>query len=211
MSARAEILERIRGALGAGAAVPDVPRAYDGPGAGPAAGDPAVVARFCERAAEYRATVRRVSAGALADAVAASLAEHGVRRIAVAPGAPESGQAVERVADDPPLTARDLDALDGVLTGCAAAIAETGTVVLDGGPRSGRRLLTLVPDLHVCVVEAGDVHASVPDAIAALAGAAAEGRPLTFVSGPSATSDIELERVEGVHGPRTLVILVVES
>ena len=111
----------------------------------------------------------------------------------------------------PPLTPRDLDALDGVLTGCAAAIAETGTIVLDGGPRSGRRLLTLVPDLHVCVVEAADVHASVPDAIAALAEAAAEGRPLTFVSGPSATSDIELERVEGVHGPRTLVILVVDS
>ena len=103
--------------------------------------------------------------------------------------------------DDPPLSPRDLDALDGVLTGCAAAIAETGTVVLDGGARSGRRLLTLVPDLHVCVVEAADVHDGVPDAIAALAGAAAEGRPLTLVSGPSATSDIELERVEGVHGP----------
>jgi L-lactate dehydrogenase complex protein LldG len=211
MSAREEVLGRIRGALGAGVAVPDVPRDYDGPGAGAAAGDPEVVARFCERAAEYRATVRRVSAAALADAVAASLAEHGAKRIAVSPNAPGSGEAAERVADDPPLTPRDLDALDGVLTGCAAAIAETGTIVLDGGPRSGRRLLTLVPDLHVCVVEAADVHASVPDAIAALAEAAAEGRPLTFVSGPSATSDIELERVEGVHGPRTLVILVVDS
>jgi L-lactate dehydrogenase complex protein LldG len=211
MSAREEILERIRGALGAGAAVPDVPRDYDGPGAGAAAGDPAVVARFCERAAEYRATVRRVPAGALEDAVAASLAEQGAQRIAVAPGAPGSGDAAERVADDPPLTPRDLDALDGVVTACAAAIAETGTVVLDGGPRSGRRLLTLVPDLHICVVDAADVHASVPDAIAALAEAAGEGRPLTFVSGPSATSDIELERVEGVHGPRTLVILVVDS
>jgi len=211
MSAREEVLGRIRGALGAGVAVPDVPRDYDGPGTGAAAGDPEVVARFCERAAEYRATVRRVSAHALADAVAASLAEHGAKRIAVSPNAPGSGEAAERVADDPPLTPRDLDALDGVLTGCAAAIAVTGTIVLDGGPRSGRRLLTLVPDLHVCVVEAADVHASVPDAIAALAEAAAEGRPLTFVSGPSATSDIELERVEGVHGPRTLVILVVDS
>ena len=211
MSAREEVLGRIRGALGAGVAVPDVPRDYDGPGAGAAAGDPEVVARFCERSAEYQATVRRVSAGALADAVAASLAEHGAQRIAVSPDAPGSGDAAERVADDPPLTPRDLDALDGVVTGCAAAIAETGTIVLDGGPRSGRRLLTLVPDLHVCVVDAADVHASVPDAIAALADAAAEGRPLTFVSGPSATSDIELERVEGVHGPRTLVILVVDS
>jgi L-lactate dehydrogenase complex protein LldG len=211
MSAREEVLDRIRGALGAGVAVQAVPRDYDGPGAGAAAGDPAVVARVCDRAAEYRATVRRVSAGALADAVTASLAEHGAKRIAVSPDAPGSGGAAERVADDPPLSPRDLDALDGVLTGCAAAIAETGTVVLDGGPRSGRRLLTLVPDLHVCVVEAADVHASVPDAIAAIAEAAAEGRPLTFVSGPSATSDIELERVEGVHGPRTLVILVVDS
>jgi L-lactate dehydrogenase complex protein LldG len=211
MTARDEVLGRIRTALAPGTAVPDVPREYDGPGSGARAGDPAVVARFCERAAEYRATVRRVSAGALGDAVAASLAEHGAKRIAVAAGAPASGEAVERIADDPPLSPRALDALDGVLTGCAAAIAETGTVVLDGGPRSGRRLLTLVPDLHVCVVQAGDVHASVPDAIAALAGAAAAGRPLTFVSGPSATSDIELERVEGVHGPRTLLILVVEA
>jgi L-lactate dehydrogenase complex protein LldG len=210
MSAREDVLGRIRTALGAGTAVPDVRRDYHGAGAGAAAGDRAVVARFCERAAEYRATVRRVGAANVADAVAAALAEHGARRVAVSPGAPPSGDAVERVPDDPPLSPRDLDALDGVLTGCAAAIAETGTVVLDGGARSGRRLLTLVPDLHVCVVEAADVHDGVPDAIAALAGAAAEGRPLTLVSGPSATSDIELERVEGVHGPRTLVILVVE-
>jgi L-lactate dehydrogenase complex protein LldG len=98
-----------------------------------------------------------------------------------------------------------------VLTGCALAIADTGTIVLDGGDRSGRRALSLVPDYHVCLVEADRIHASVPDAIAALAPAAAEGRPLTFVSGPSATSDIELERVEGVHGPRTLVILVLDA
>ena len=98
-----------------------------------------------------------------------------------------------------------LDGVDTVLTGCALAIAETGTVVLDGGPRCGRRALTLVPDHHVCVVDAGQVVAGVPDAIAALAPRA----PLTFVSGPSATSDIELERVEGVHGPRRLEVVVV--
>jgi L-lactate dehydrogenase complex protein LldG len=209
MSARDEILARIRDALGAGAAVAEVPRAYRGPGAGAAAGEPGVVARFCERAAEYRATVRRVPATGLTEAVAAAFAEHGARRVVVAPEAPATGDGIERVTDDPPLTPRDLDALDGVLTGCAAAIAETGTLVLDGGPLSGRRVLTLVPDLHVCVVAESDVHDRVPDAIAALAGAAREGRPLTFVSGPSATSDIELERVEGVHGPRRLVILVV--
>jgi L-lactate dehydrogenase complex protein LldG len=96
-----------------------------------------------------------------------------------------------------------------VLTGCALAIAETGTIVLDGGARSGRRAITLVPDYHVCVVEAERIVAAIPDAFAALAEAAAEGRPVTFVSGPSATSDIELDRVEGVHGPRTLDVFVV--
>ena len=208
MSARDDVLGRIRAALGPGGVVPEVPRDYDGPGAGAPAGDPAVVERFCERAAEYRATVRRVGAAELGEAIAAAFAEHAARRVAVAPGAPAPAGALDLVGDAPPLSPRDLDAVDGVLTGCAAAIAETGTIVLDSGPRSGRRLLTLVPDLHVCVVAEADVHASVPDAIAALAGAAREGRPLTFVSGPSATSDIELERVEGVHGPRTLVILV---
>ena len=104
-----------------------------------------------------------------------------------------------------------LDGFDGVLTGCALAIAETGTIVLDGGARSGRRAITLVPDYHVCVVEAERIVAAIPDAVAALAEAAAEGRPVTFVSGPSATSDIELDRVEGVHGPRTLDVFVVQA
>ncbi len=209
MSARDEVLGRIRDALGAGAAVTEVPRAYDGAGAGAPAGDPEVVARFCERAAEYRATVRRVRAASWPMRSRPPSPSTGRGAWRSRPEAPGSGDAVERVGDDPPLSPRDLDGLDGVLTGCAAAIAETGTIVLDGGPRSGRRVLTLVPDLHVCVVEEADVHDGVPDAIAALADAAREGRPLTLVSGPSATSDIELERVEGVHGPRTLVILVV--
>jgi L-lactate dehydrogenase complex protein LldG len=108
-----------------------------------------------------------------------------------------------------PLPRATLDRSDGVLTGCAVAIAETGTIVLDAGERSGRRALTLVPDWHVCVVEEASIVPGVPDAVAAMAGAAAEGRPLTLVSGPSATSDIELDRVEGVHGPRTLDVLVV--
>lgn len=208
MSARDELLARVRTALGPGTAVPDVPRGYAGAGAGPQAGSPEVVARFCERAAEYQATVLRVRAGERDAAIAAACREHGARRLAAPAGL--TAAELELVGDDPPLSARDLDGVDGVLTGCALAIADTGTIVLDGGERSGRRALTLVPDFHVCLVEAAQVHASVPDAIAALAPAAAEGRPLTFVSGPSATSDIELERVEGVHGPRTLVILVVE-
>ena len=128
-------------------------------------------------------------------------------RLGVPPGLLEGWRpdGIELV-EDHGLSARDLDALDGALTGCALAIAETGTIVLDGGERSGRRALTLVPDLHVCVVERAQVVATVPEAIRALDG----GRgPFTFVSGPSATSDIELDRVEGVHGPRRLEVLLV--
>jgi L-lactate dehydrogenase complex protein LldG len=208
MTARDEILSRIRTALAPGAASPDVPRAYRRAGSGAAAGDEGVVARFCERAAEYRATVRRVDAAAVDDAIAEACREHGAKRLAVPPAGRRHVPGVELLVDDPPISPRGLDRVDGVITGCAIAIAETGTIVLDGGAESGRRALTLVPDLHICAVDARRIHASVPDAIAALAPAAAEGRPLTFVSGPSATSDIELERVEGVHGPRELVILV---
>jgi L-lactate dehydrogenase complex protein LldG len=208
MTAREEILSRIDSALGAGVAVPDVPRGYNLAGSGPPAGDADVVARFCERAAEYRATVRRVDAGAVDDAIADACRELGAKRLAVPAAGRRHVAGVELVVDDPPISPRGLDRVDGVVTGCALAIAETGTIVLDGGAESGRRAITLVPDLHICVVDSRRIHASVPDAIAELAPAAAEGRPLTFVSGPSATSDIELERVEGVHGPRELVILV---
>jgi L-lactate dehydrogenase complex protein LldG len=202
VTARDDVLGRISAALGAGVAVPEIPRAYRQ--AGEVRGD--VVALFCARAAEYKATVRRV-AGADLPGVVAELC--GGRRIAVPPGGPDVLSGVEVVVDDPPLSPQALDKLDGVLTGCALAIAETGTIVLDGGERSGRRALTLVPDWHICIVEADTIVAGVPDAVAALAAAAADGRPITLVSGPSATSDIELDRVEGVHGPRNLDILVV--
>ena len=104
-----------------------------------------------------------------------------------------------------------LDTVDGVLTGCCAAIAETGTIVLDGGARQGRRALTLVPDLHLCVVEVDQIVGTVPEAVERLAPAARERRPFTFISGPSATSDIELSRVEGVHGPRRLEVFIVRG
>jgi L-lactate dehydrogenase complex protein LldG len=207
--ARADVLARVRDALGPGVAVPDVPRAYRP--ARPGAVDGDVVALFCERVADYRATVRRVSAAELPAAVAAACAERGARRLVTPPGGPAELEGVELVADDPPLSPRELDGFDGVLSGCALAIAETGTIVLDAGPRSGRRAITLVPDYHACVVEAERIVASVPDAVAALAEAAAAGRPITLVSGPSATSDIELDRVEGVHGPRTLDVFVVRA
>jgi L-lactate dehydrogenase complex protein LldG len=203
-TARDEILGRIRRALGTGAGAPEVPRAYRGPRV-----DDGAVDRFCERVAEYRATVTRVARDDLADTVARLCRERGAERIGVPPGGPEVVPGVEVVVDDPPLSPQDLDRLDGVLTGSALAIAETGTIVLDGGERSGRRALTLVPDWHMCVVEAASVVTGVPDAVAALADAPREGRPITLVSGPSATSDIELDRVEGVHGPRTLDVFVV--
>ena len=117
-------------------------------------------------------------------------------------------EGVERL-DGGAMAPGDLDAVDGVLTGCALAVAETGTIVLDSSPACGPRALTLVPDHHVCVVLESQIVPGVPDAVAALREAAAAGRPITMVSGPSATSDIELERVEGVHGPRRLDVLVV--
>jgi L-lactate dehydrogenase complex protein LldG len=202
----------VREALGPGISVPEIPRDYRGAGsAAPSGGD--VVELFCERVADYRATVRRLTAAELPDAVAAACAERGVRRVVTGGWdpipVPMGLEGLELVADDPPLSTRELDGFDGVLTGCALAIAETGTIVLDAGARSGRRAITLVPDYHACVVEAADIVASVPDAVAALAEAAADGRPITLVSGPSATSDIELDRVEGVHGPRTLDVFVV--
>ena len=203
MSARDDVLARVRAALR------DVPaeealavrQAYEPPP--PPAGDPVV--RFAERVADYQATVRE--ADELAATIAGVCAEHDARRIGVPIGLLEGWrpEGLELVEDDG-LSARELDALDGALTGCALAIAETGTIVLDGGERSGRRALTLVPDLHVCLVQRAHVVATVPEAIRALEG----GRgPFTFVSGPSATSDIELDRVEGVHGPRRLEVLLV--
>jgi L-lactate dehydrogenase complex protein LldG len=200
-AAKAEILARVRDALGPSPAVPDVPRAYRAAGSLPR--DAAAVDLFCERVAEYRATVYRVAVAEVPATVRAILA--GAARVGVPPGFPDLGR---EVIVDETLSVAELDSLDAVVTGSALAIADTGTIVLDSAAASGRRALTLVPDHHVCIVAAEDIVPSVPDAVAALAGAAAEGRPITLVSGPSATSDIELDRVEGVHGPRTLDVIV---
>jgi L-lactate dehydrogenase complex protein LldG len=193
VSARDEILGRVRTALG-DASPPEVPRRYRRTST---VADP--VALFCERVADYRASVHRV------DELAPALTTLCGGRVVRAPGVEWDGA----TADSPDLTPADLDSVDAALTGCALAIAETGTIVLDGSPLCGRRALTLVPDHHICVVRAEQVVASVPDAVERLEAAARAGSPITFVSGPSATSDIELQRVEGVHGPRQLDVVVV--
>jgi L-lactate dehydrogenase complex protein LldG len=172
--------------------------------------------------------VRRTEPDKLLDTVRGALAERGARRVVLppgldlpglsqpGPGQPGPGQSgpgqvgsldgVELITDGG-LSAEDLDQMDGVITRAAVAIAETGTIVLDAGPGQGRRALTLIPDYHLCLIEAGQVVALVPEGVARLR----PDRPLTWISGPSATSDIELERVEGVHGPRTLEVILIST
>jgi L-lactate dehydrogenase complex protein LldG len=204
--AREVVLGRIREALGDGPAAVAIPRDYER--SLPTATDTAEL--FVDRVSDYRATVHRTTARELAAAIASVLAARGATRIAVPAGIPDAWLAaspVQRIGDDPPLAFADLDRVDGVISGCAVAIAETGTIVLDGGPDQGRRALSLLPDLHVCVVRQSQVVGSVPEALERLD----PTRPQTWISGPSATSDIELQRVEGVHGPRTLDVVFVEG
>lgn len=173
-----------------------------------------LVERFIERVADYKVTLRRVQEQELPEAIAAACEVRGVRRLVQPADLPESWAPadIELLRDDPALTNEQLDTSDGVLTGCALGIAQTGTIVLDGGAWQGRRVLTLLPDYHLCVIFEEQIADLVPEAIARLADAVRQHqRPITFISGPSATSDIELNRVEGVHGPRTLEVLVVRA
>jgi L-lactate dehydrogenase complex protein LldG len=212
--ARTEILGRIRAAL---VDVPGSERAGDVPVAREyrRADDrprDELVTLFAERVSDYRAQVQRVAVAGLPRAILEACSGQGLQRLAVPPGLPEAWlpDGVELVRDEG-LNPAELDRIDGALTGCAAAIAETGTIVLDGGALSGRRALTLVPDHHICVVVAERIHGQIAEALAAVAAAVTEHHaPITLVSGPSATSDIELERVEGVHGPRHLTVLIAE-
>jgi L-lactate dehydrogenase complex protein LldG len=213
VSAREEVLARMRAARDAGGATPpEVPREYRRTGSH-APGSVGAVDRLAETLRDYRATVHRVGAeDEVPGVIDAVLAGAGASVVVVPPGLPEawrngcagSGRTVR--ADDPPLSVADLDRTDAVVTGAAVAIADTGTFVLDAlAPDQGRRAISLVPDHHVCVVCADAVVSSVPEALARLDPTG----PLTFVSGPSATSDIELDRVEGVHGPRRLDVVLV--
>ncbi|MDP9396853.1 MAG: lactate utilization protein C [Actinomycetota bacterium] len=205
-SAREEILERVRLAVSEAPPSRDVPRHY---ARSRQPGD--LVGHFVERVADYRAVVERVAPEQVPAAVTAACRAAGVRRVVVPNDLPAAwltglGDG-EVVVDDGRLSPAELDAVDAVVTGAAVGVAETGTIVLDAGAAQGRRALTLVPDVHVCVVRADQVVDDVPAALAHLA----PRRPLTWISGPSATSDIELNRVEGVHGPRTLHVLVVHD
>ncbi|MDQ7907859.1 LUD domain-containing protein [Phytohabitans sp. ZYX-F-186] len=199
MSARDEVLRRVRAARPS--APVDVPRDYR-----TVDGGADLVDLFVDRLIDYKATVRRCDPGGLAGAVGELLSDASA---VVAPAGARAWLAAYpgRVLREP-LTVTDLDAAGvAVLTGCAVAVARTGTLILDAGPDQGRRALSLVPDRHVCVVHSGQIVGGVPEALARLADPT---RPLTLISGPSATSDIELNRVEGVHGPRRLDVVVVD-
>jgi L-lactate dehydrogenase complex protein LldG len=201
MSARDDVLAAVRDALGSDRRpVTPVDRTYRERDPLPADAD--LLELFVERVEDYRASVTRCAADDLADAVAAALA--GATRVVVPDGLDLE---VPGAVPDTGLTATELDALDAVVTRATLGVAETGTIVLTHGPGEGRRALSLVPDLHVCVLPEGAVVRGVVDAVAALDPL----RPQTWVSGPSATSDIELDRVEGVHGPRTLHVVLVSD
>lgn len=199
MNAKEEILQRIRSATVNGSAAPPVPRDYDRAelvGRGN-------VDRFAETVDDYRAQVFRVSVAEIASTVRGLVAPDA--RVVVPTDLPTAWVEGVVTVPDVGLSTDELDGVDAVITGCRVGIAATGTIVLDAGVGQGRRALTLVPDHHICIVRADQVVDTVPQAFAVLDAT----RPLTFVSGPSATSDIELNRVEGVHGPRRLDVLII--
>ncbi len=201
MDAKAEILERIRRA-----SVTPVQAARSELTISTRS-RPDIVDQFAEYVAEYRATVVRASEGNLAKAIEALLKERGSRKVVV----PHDFQADWCIAAEPDtgFTHRELAAMQTVITCCALGIAETGTIVLDAGRGQGRRALSLIPDHHICLIWEDQVVDSIPEGVLQLERAAKEGKPLTWISGPSATSDIELSRVEGVHGPRILDVVIV--
>ncbi len=208
MSAREEILGRVRAALADRPDVPVVPWTY---GQSVSTGDEGVVARFIERTADYRAEVQRVGPDGVAAAIAGALGRAGAATV-VADAAVRDrwGDGVDvGWVEDNGLTPAELDEIDAVVTTATVGIANTGTIVLDHGPGQGRRATSLVPDMHICVVGTDQIVSDVPEAVLRLVESGSNTRPLTWISGPSATSDIELDRVEGVHGPRTLHVIVV--
>lgn len=206
MSSRDVIMGRIRDALTlAPPAAVEVPRNYR---TGRTMPDAQRVDLLVDRLLDYKAVVHHSSVADLSDVLARVLGDLGARRVGVPAGLADSWLSRfdgDVVVDSPDVPAPRLSDLDGVVTASAVTCAETGTIFLDGSPDQGRRALTLVPDLHVCVVTVDSIEVGVPEALARLV----PERPTTLISGPSATSDIELERVEGVHGPRNLHVVIV--
>lgn len=219
MSSRDAVLGRVRAAL---ADVPAVPAAEDVAidweyGQRPAGAADDTLGLFVERVEDYRAEVSWVTPAEVAARIADALGDHEVTSAVVPSGAPQdwrdaiAARGIRVLTDEPALSHAELDGTGAVVTASRVGIAETGTIVLDHGPDQGRRALSLVPDLHVCVIRAEQVVADVPEAVARLRPSIDARQPLTWISGPSATSDIELSRVEGVHGPRTLRVLLVDG
>ncbi len=212
MNAREQILARVRGA------VSDVTAPIGSPGAVPVIqAEPEspqqTIELFVDRVVDYKATVVRVAADGVAAAVAGALGTAGATSVVVPRGldpawTTELGDGIQAVSDDQ-LSSAQLDQIDAVVTACAVGIATSGTIVLNHDADQGRRALSLVPDMHVCVVRADQVVHDVPEAVSRLHPGDGMPRPLTWISGPSATSDIELDRVEGVHGPRRLHVILV--
>jgi len=205
--ARETVLTRIRDALGPDPVVPEVPRDYV---TGSDLEPDAVVERFAERVDDYRATVHRTGHAELPATLAALITASGAGRVGVPVGLDDAWLTelpddLEVVRDQPTYDTAALDTLELVVTASTVGIAETGTIVLDASPDQGRRALTLVPDHHICIITTDQIVHTVPEALPRLD----PTRPLTMISGPSATSDIELDRVEGVHGPRTLHVIIV--
>lgn len=196
---RDAMLARIRAAAADAVPAP-IPRDYRTAGSYPP-GDPHLVELFTDRLVDYKATVHTATAEGLAERLTEICREW---TVVVPAGSPLA--VPDAIVDDPPLPHARLDEIDAVLTSCAAACAETGTIVLDAGEGQGRRALTLIPDRHICVVYTDQIVQTVPELVRHLE----PTRPLTFISGPSATSDIELNRVEGVHGPRTLIVVIAQ-
>jgi len=198
--AKTEILARIRSSLIDAPASPTIPRTYR---RSSALGRDEILDMLEDRLVDYRAGVYRETAETLPGRVAALLGDGA--RVVIPAGLPGGWvpASVEGVVDTQ-LSVRELDALDAVLTSSTVTCAETGTIVLTAREDEGRRAISLVPDHHICVVPADSVVELFPEALARVEPTA----PITMISGPSATSDIELERVEGVHGPRTLDVII---
>ena len=215
MNAREEVLARIAAAYGAappaGISYGDITREYR------TTSDLEATTRtelLIDRLVDYRALVRQCRADDLGAEIANALSNRNAQTVVAPTGLDPSWTSgfsgsvlTDGVSADDQLSVSELDGVDGVITGCAVAIAQTGTLILDGSPSQGRRVITLIPDYHLCVVFADQIVADVPEALARLEAT----RPLTMISGPSATSDIELNRVEGVHGPRTLEVIIVQN